>query len=723
MPSNIDKGKALSAAGESPVIDRAIWKPLAFSSPNFPSAGSDVYYFSEGHAEQCGSRLPKYLFPSFAFSCHLAAVNLHADPTTEQVFATFSLTTDFSSPATTTDKTFSGGGVTSVVKTLSKSETNRKSKSYLMLPPSALDVFRHLEDDDLEVYDLNNRRWRFGHMVSGSPPMYVLTSGWGHFVSSKMLVAGDAVVFVRDADGIIFVGCRRCDGDECDVMAMNMEAASSSSTTKTLRKKREEPEMVIEAIRWAVEEGEGMVEGRFYPDSKLPVYVVKKEVVETAMSVQWKRGMRVQKKWERAVGFTCWLHGTVRALSPESIKNPWRMLEVIWDKTTCKRTMENPWDVEPVQALITEMDKKKKIVDTMPSKIDKGKAPSAAGVSPVIDRAIWKPLAFSSPNIPSAGSDVYYFSEGHAEQCGSRLPKYLFPSFAFPCHLAAVNLHSDPTTEQVFATFSLTTDFSSPATTTAKTFSGSGITSVVKILSESETNGKSKSKSKSFALMLPPRAHEVFRNLEDDDLTVYDLNNQRWRFGHRVSGSPPMHGLTSGWRHYISSKKLVAGDAMVFVRDGDGIIFVGCRRYDGDECDTLRKKREEPEMVIEAIRWAVEDGEGMVEGRYYPDSRLPVYVVKKEVVETAMRVQWKRGMRVQKKWEMADGFRCWLHGSVRALSPESFKNPWRMLEVIWDKTTCDETTCKRTMENPWDVEPVQALISEMPEEEEILILD
>ncbi|PKU64981.1 Auxin response factor 10 [Dendrobium catenatum] len=63
-------------------------------------------------------------------------------------------------------------------------------------------------------------------MVSGSPPMHVLTSGWDHFVSSKMLVAGDAVVFVRDADGIIFVGCRRCDGDECDVLAMNMEAPS-----------------------------------------------------------------------------------------------------------------------------------------------------------------------------------------------------------------------------------------------------------------------------------------------------------------------------------------------------------------------------------------------------------------------------------------------------------------------------------------------------------------
>ncbi|XP_020703374.2 auxin response factor 13-like [Dendrobium catenatum] len=363
MPSKIDKGKALSAAGESPVIDRAIWKPLAFSSPNFPSAGSDVYYFSEGHAEQCGSRLPKYLFPSFAFSCHLAAVNLHADPTTEQVFATFSLTTDFSSPATTTAKTFSGGGVTSVVKTLSKSETNRKNKSLVLtLPSRAHEVFRNLKDDDLDIYDLNNQRWRFGHMVSGSPPMHVLTSGWHHFFSSKNLVAGDVVVFVRDADGIIFVGFRRCDSDECDAIAMNVDAASSSSTTKTLRKKREEPEMVIEAYRWAVEYGEGMVEGRFYPDSKLPVYVVKKEVVETAMSVQWKRGMRVQKKWEMADGFTCWLHGTVRALSPESIKNPWRMLEVIWDKTTCKRTMENPWDVEPVQALITEMPEEEEIL-------------------------------------------------------------------------------------------------------------------------------------------------------------------------------------------------------------------------------------------------------------------------------------------------------------------------------------------------------------------------
>ncbi|KAL0911424.1 hypothetical protein M5K25_019564 [Dendrobium thyrsiflorum] len=352
MPSKIDKGKAPSAAGESPAVDPAIWKALAFSSPNFPSAGSAVYYFSDGHAEQCCSRPSlQYLFPSFAFPCHLAAVNLHADPTTEQVFAAFSLTTDFSSP-TTTAKTFSGGGVTSVVKTLSKSETNRKSKSFLMLPARAHEVFCY-SGDDLDVYDMNNRRWRFRHVVSGSPPQHLLTNGWGHFLSSKMLVAGDAVVFVRDADGIIFVGCRRCDGDECDVIAMKMES-SSSLMTKRLRKKREEAEMVIEAMRWAVEDGEGMVEGRYYPDSKLPVYVVKKEVVETAMRVQWKRGMRVKKEWEMADGFTCWFYGTVRALSPESFNTPWRMLEVIWDKT-CKRTLENPWDVEPFQALITPM--------------------------------------------------------------------------------------------------------------------------------------------------------------------------------------------------------------------------------------------------------------------------------------------------------------------------------------------------------------------------------
>lgn len=95
----------------------------------------------------------------------------------------------------------------------------------------------------------------------------------------------------------------------------------------------------------------------------------------------------------------------------------------------------------------------------------------------------------------------------------------------------------------------------------------------------------------------------------------------------------------------------------------------------------LLPKKEEPEVVTEAAQWAEEDGEGTVQVRYYPDSKLPVYVVRKEVMEDAMRVPWKRGLRVTKKREMDDGTINWLLGTVISISPDIEFTQWRMLEV------------------------------------------
>lgn len=212
MPTNIDKGKAPSAAGESPTVDPTIWKAIAGTSPNFPPAGSSVYYFFNGHVDQCFSPLPDLC--SFACQCQLAAVNLHADPSTEQLFATFALSTEFSSPAPSKNFSSRGGRrVSSVAITLTKSDTNYNGKTFLEIPEDANHVFRHLLPGDVDVYDLNNKRWTFRHVVSRRPPQHLLTSGWRDFISSKMLAAGDAVVFVRDDDGIIFVGLRRCNDE------------------------------------------------------------------------------------------------------------------------------------------------------------------------------------------------------------------------------------------------------------------------------------------------------------------------------------------------------------------------------------------------------------------------------------------------------------------------------------------------------------------------------
>ncbi|XP_020574105.1 auxin response factor 10-like [Phalaenopsis equestris] len=715
MPSKIDKGKSPAAAGESLSINPTIWKELAVNSPALPRTGSSVYYFCNGHAEQCPS-FPQDLYTAFTFPCHLAAVNLHADPTTEQAFAPpppAAAAAELSSPAM--DATPIAGGVISVAITLTKSETNYKSKSFLSLPESAGRVFHPLgTGEEVDVFDLNNRRWRFQHFYGGNPAKHMLTEGWSYFALSKMLVAGDVVVFMRDEDGVILVGCRRCGDDEGgEAPAIKGSSNRSCRFDAEARKKREDLEMVLRALRWAEEDGEGVVEGKYYPDTKLPVYVVEKEVVDEALKVKWASGMCVGKRWERANGLMFWLYGTISSLSLESADTPWRMLEVIWDETD-KKTRENPWDVKPIFSVITQ--KRDEKVQIEASADNKGEeAPSTASESHAIDFIIWKELAARSIELPRAGSCVYYFCDGHAEQC-SAFPPGLYTAFTFPCYLAAIDFDADPTTEQVYATFTLTTaDFSSTPLDTS--ISGGGLISVATTLTKGETNYQRES-----FLSLPESAGRIFGEPEaGQEVDVFDLNDGRWRFRHVFEGNPQRHLLTDGWSYFASSKMLVAGDEVVFIGDDEGIIIVGCRRCGddgdgGDDEDGLiegsyrtRRKREETERVFRALRWAEEDGEGVVEARYYPDTKLPVYVVEKEVVDEALKVQWTPGMRVCKKWETANGLIFWLFGTLDSLSLDSADTPWRMLEIIWDETNM------KTRENPWEVNPIPLVSISKPD--------
>lgn len=45
-----------------------------------------------------------------------------------------------------------------------------------------------------------------------------------------------------------------------------------------------------------------------------------------------------------------------------------------------------------------------------------------------------------------------------------------------------------------------------------------------------------------------------------------------------VKGQPRRHLLTTGWSTFVSSKRLVAGDAFVFLRGENGDLRVGVRR-------------------------------------------------------------------------------------------------------------------------------------------------
>jgi hypothetical protein len=50
---------------------------------------------------------------------------------------------------------------------------------------------------ELVAKDVHGVEWKFRHIYRGHPRRHLLTTGWSVFVSSKRLVAGDSVLFLR----------------------------------------------------------------------------------------------------------------------------------------------------------------------------------------------------------------------------------------------------------------------------------------------------------------------------------------------------------------------------------------------------------------------------------------------------------------------------------------------------------------------------------------------
>jgi auxin response factor len=74
----------------------------------------------------------------------------------------------------------------------------------------------------------------------------------------------------------------------------------------------------------------------------------------------------------------------------------------------------------------------------------------------------------------------------------------------------------------------------------------------------------------------PPLDHKQLR--PSQELVAKDLHGAKWRFRHIYRGQPRRHLLTTGWSSFVNKKKLVSGDAVLFLRGDDGELRLGVRR-------------------------------------------------------------------------------------------------------------------------------------------------
>lgn len=210
---------------------------------------------------------------------------------------------------------------------------------------------------------------------------------------------------------------------------------------------------------------------------------------------------------------------------------------------------------------------------------------------------LWHACAGAGVALPRRGSAVVYLPQAHLAAGGCdgggmsapappRVPPHVV------CRVVDVELRADAATDEVYARLALVA---------MDTMSGRNINdgeTEEKNGEEEDGDGEKKHASHMFCKTLtasdtsthggfsvprraaedcfPPLDYEQLR--PSQELIAKDLHGMKWRFRHIYRGQPRRHLLTTGWSSFINKKKLVSGDAVLFLRGNDGELRLGVRR-------------------------------------------------------------------------------------------------------------------------------------------------
>lgn len=315
---------------------------------------------------------------------------------------------------------------------------------------------------------------------------------------------------------------------------------------------------------------------------------------------------------------------------------------------------------------------------------------SSTAVAADVDASIWRAVAGAAVCVPAVNSYVYYFPQGHLEQCSpaAAVANYNFTLLRpwIPCQVLSVRHLTDPASDQVLARILLQP--LQPLGPRPRIdddvgvlFGDDDVASFAKVLTRSDANNGGGFSVPRFCadMILPPLNFAADPPVQN--LTMRDLQNHTWEFRHIYRGTPRRHLLTTGWSKFVNAKRLVAGDSVVFMKKrSTGELFVGIRRaerYGGDGSSDVGAAVAAIESAARFLPF---------EAVYYPKIGSPDFVVMAEKVKDALRMRWSEGMKVKMTVETDDASRLtWIQGTIAAVAPPNagiwIGSPWRMLEV------------------------------------------
>ncbi|XWS26561.1 hypothetical protein CRYUN_Cryun26dG0041100 [Craigia yunnanensis] len=193
------------------------------------------------------------------------------------------------------------------------------------------------------------------------------------------------------------------------------------------------------------------------------------------------------------------------------------------------------------------------------------------------------------------------------------------------------------------------------------------------------------------------------------EIVARDLHDNTWTFRHIYRGQPKRHLLTTGWSVFVSTKRLFAGDSVIFIRDEKSQLLLGIKRANRQQSALSSSVLSSDSMHIGILAAAAHAAANNSPFTifYNPRATPSEFVIPLAKYNKVMYTQVSLGMRFRMMFETEEsGVRRYM-GTITGISdldPTRWKNSqWRNLQVGWDESTAGERPSRVSI---WEIEPV-----------------
>ncbi|XP_019463845.1 PREDICTED: auxin response factor 19-like isoform X2 [Lupinus angustifolius] len=350
-----------------------------------------------------------------------------------------------------------------------------------------------------------------------------------------------------------------------------------------------------------------------------------------------------------------------------------------------------------------------------------GYLPNSVEERKTINSELWHACAGPLVSLPPVGSLVVYFPQGHSEQVAASMQKQtdFIPSYPdlqskLICRLQNVALHADPETDEVYAQMTLQTinkydneailasDMGLKQSRQPTEFFCTTLTA-----SDTSTHGGFSVPRRAAEKIFPPLDYSMQPPAQE--LVAKDLHDTTWAFRHIYRGQPKRHLLTTGWSVFVSTKRLFAGDSVLFIRDERQNLLLGLRRANRQQPALSSSVISSDSMHIGILAAAANAAANNSPFTifYNPRASASEFVIPFAKYNKAMYTQVSLGMRFRMMFETEEsGVRRYM-GTITGVSdldPVRWKSSqWRNLQVGWDESTAGERPSRVSL---WEIEPV-----------------